>query len=333
MGNKIVTFLFCILFGVSFLATLSANGWEFYESMEKGFSLNYPSDWEKQEHDDELQLFSSSEFTDSYEDGGVMFGVYSYTVDHDITPEQALREWLDVEEEFDFEPFEQIKLADQIWWYTESHNKERDIAAEFYVCTRGETLYIIAYGYTPVEAGSEYHPTIDEILDSFRFVDQEEGATSEFRYYENEEWGLSFSYPGHWEIEEYDNNLMVSSQADIFQHGAEGAAVAFFKDTPDGFGIDEAPQTTEELWERLKESETEFKELHKTYKEWQGIKWLYVEFVDTNDNIEAHFHMLLHENTVYIVGSIFNPPQAQEEYAEIVDEIISSIYFSEFMDN
>ncbi|MBN1798725.1 MAG: hypothetical protein JW822_09110 [Spirochaetales bacterium] len=331
MRNKITTCLFCILLGVCSSATLSANGWEFFESMEKGFSLQYPSDWEMDEYGDELRLFSSSEFADTYQDG-VMFGVYTYIIEEEVTPEQALREWLDVEDEFQLEPFSESELAGEVWWYTKSHNKKRDIAAEFYVCTRGETLYIIAFGYTPAQDGPEFFPAINGILDSFQFISYEDGATGEFKYYENEEWGLSFSYPGYWEIEEYDTNVIVSSDLDIFDDEKEGAAIAVYRDAPDGIGLDEMPQTTEELWAMLKESETEFKELYKTYKEWHGIKWLYVEFVDTNDNIEAHFYMLLHEETVYMAGAIFNPPQAQEKYGEIVDEIMSSIYFSEFED-
>jgi hypothetical protein len=331
MRKKITTFLFCILLGVCLSAMLSANGWEFYESMEKGFSLEYPSDWEMDEYGDELQLFSSSEFADTYKNG-IMFGVYVYTIDEEVTPEEALREWLDVEEEFQLEPFSKSELADQMWWYTKSHNKEQDIKAEFYVCTRGETLYIIAFGYTPAKDGPEFYPVINGILDSFQFISYEDGATGEFRYYENEEWGLSFSYPGYWVMEEYDNNLIVSSQEDIFDSETEGAAVFIFKTTAEGFGLDEAPQTTEEFWEMLKESETDFKEIYKTYDEWHGIEWLYVEFAAPDDNIEAHFYMLLHEDTVYMVGGIFNPPQAQEQYADMVDEIISSIYFSEFED-
>jgi hypothetical protein len=328
MANKIHIIVFSIILFVCTLVPLSANGWEYYESFEKGFSLYYPPDWEVDDYGSELQLFSSAEFANTYEGPGVLFGVYNYEIDEPVSNEEALREWLDVEEDFEISEFTDKELADQIWSYATAYNKKQDVRAEFYICTRASRLYIIAIGYTPSEIGAEFDDIISEILYSFAFISGEEPDDTGLKHYSNQEWGLSFSYPSSWDLQEYDINIVVASDEDLFYPGTDGAAVAVFKGLPEDFNIDEPVQNTEELWEKLKQTEESFTEISKTYIEWQGANWLYVQFADTEEEIEAHFYIRLHQETVYMVGIMYHPPEAKKDFSEAVEGIMSSLRYS-----
>jgi hypothetical protein len=325
MTHKIGIIACALILGLCPLLWLSANGWEYYESFEKGFSLYYPPDWEAKEYGNELQLFSSAEFAKIYEGPGVLFGVYNYEIDEPVSDEEALREWLDVEKDFVISEFTEEELADQTWSYATAFNEKQDIRAEFYICTRGSILYIIAIGYTPSEIGAEFVDIISEILYSFSFIREEEPEATGLKHYSNQEWGLSFSYPAGWDIQENDINIIVSSDENLFYPGTDGAAVAVFKCSPEDLNIDEPIENTEQLWEKLKETEDSFTEDYRAYIEWQGARWLYIEFADIEEDVEAHFYVLLQEETVYMVGIMYHPREAEQDFVEAVEGIMSSM--------
>ena len=222
MKKIIIGTILSLLFFISVILPLSADESVVYRNTEHGFSLSYP----KREIGDEVELYSSEDFSDTYKDG-IMFGVYYYKTDENLTPEQVLRESMNVENDFPFTKFQEQELAGETWAYTTSLNKNKDIKAEFYVCKRNNVFYVIAFGFTPSAKAGQFNPVINDILHSFAFLNPEQpSSTGEPLSYENKELGLSFTYPDGWHLEEEDNSILVSSTNNMFSE--DGAGIAIF---------------------------------------------------------------------------------------------------------
>jgi len=317
----IPSIIFVILFSPLFAQETQA-----YENSQKGFSLSYPANWVKTEHGEKLEFYSSKEFSSNYKNG-VMFGIYYYPDKGDISAEQVLRELLDVEKEFELAEFTRKDMAKQSWSYTTAVNSKRDIRAEFYVCTRGKNIYVIACGYTPAEARKQFSKDIDLMLQSFAFTGSVEKSSGSLSQYNNKGMGVAFSYPSAWTIDEEKTHIFVGSDKDLFQSDNPGAGVAIYRGGATTVDLKAVPKTKEELWNKLKEQQSEFKEISRSTKNWQGVEWLYVEFEDPHSKILAHFYMYVHDETIYMVGVVFHPQQAQAQYEENIKQILDSMEF------
>jgi hypothetical protein len=323
MKKIIIGTILSLLFFISVILPLSADESVVYRNTEHGFSLSYPKNWVKRETGDEVELYSSEDFSDTYKDG-IMFGVYYYKTDENLTPEQVLRESMNVENDFPFTKFKEQELAGETWAYTTSLNTNKDIKAEFYVCKRNNVFYVIAFGFTPSAKAGQFSPVINDILHSFAFLNPEQpSSTGEPLSYENKELGLSFTYPDGWHLEEEDNSILVSSTNNMFSE--DGAGIAIFIGPAKGVGLDTTPKTKEELWNSLKEREPNLKELSRQNKKRQGAEWLYVEFEDTDNNILAHFYLLMQNETVYMVGAVYHPQEVLKQYGEQITKIMDSL--------
>jgi hypothetical protein len=143
--------------------------------------------------------------------------------------------------------------------------------------------------------------------------------------YENKEMGFSFSYPKDWHIQELDAGIMVSSSEEFFNFDSTGAGIVFFVSSVADINSEKPPQTNAELWQEFEKNDPSIEQ--KSTKDIQllGKKWLVVEFYEKSDDCNAVFYLLLDGGKGYMIGCIYHPPKADQDYKDIVKTIIQSL--------
>lgn len=57
---------------------------------------------------------------------------------------------------------------------------------------------------------------IDKMILTFKFIDQTEVDTSDWKIYRNEEYGFEFKYPTNWLLKEQDDYIVISKTGSLF---------------------------------------------------------------------------------------------------------------------
>jgi len=171
--------------------------WEIYTNPKIGFSFKYPEGWTERpvaEHDSTIV----------YVDADEEFG----------EGPEPLRYYLWVNEVSQLPDREYTKESvGQYTAYITDEEPSRSGALTYFIA-KDEQGYI-AISFTPYSAEKpfpaqeRYINTFDQILSTFKFLDQAD-STANWKTYSNNE--LSFRYPSNWSIE---NNQIVGSNPDV----------------------------------------------------------------------------------------------------------------------
>ncbi len=153
-------------------------------------------------------------------------------------------------------------------------------------------------------------------------------SAGESTVYKNEELGFSLSYPKEWSIQEIELGIILSSIPDFFDFKEQGVGIALFISPVADMALEKIPQSNLDVWEALKGNNDTIEEKSIKNIEWQGRQWLVAEFYEKGDDCDAVFYLLIDNDLVYVIGCIYHPPVAKEEYKDIIEEIVQSIRFS-----
>jgi hypothetical protein len=152
----------------------------------------------------------------------------------------------------------------------------------------------------------------------------------ESKVYKNEDLEFSLVYPADWELEEIEIGVFISSLPEFFNFQETGAGIALFISPVGDVNAEQPIQSNEDIWEALKANDETIEEKSVKNIEWLGKQWLVAEFYEKTDDCNAIFYFLIDNGLVYMVSCLYHPPEAQDSYQQIIEEIVSSICFDAF---
>ncbi|MBN1522881.1 MAG: hypothetical protein JW904_00250 [Spirochaetales bacterium] len=287
-----------------------------FENGEHQYSLQYPESWFLAD-DEDFELYTSKDIEDRKTDGAVFTVQVSELEMDDLKNRENIfsRVMKDMNGDIQLGDLSSKYFAGTEW-EAASFSVEDLYIAKAYCTVKNLKIYIIAVGYIDAASETKYSGEINSMLESFVI------SPIVFETIQNDELGITFQYPQHWEFQE-ESGMGYTITTDESASSTE--------DIMAGIAIGVMPAGTlggseEEIVKQISGSSNKI--IYGPEKrDIGGMSWTYLEVTEGPN--KGTIAVRATKEKLWLIVTIVNPVELEPDMEEIFMTFFNSLQFAE----